>query len=330
MPASRSNHCFPLLASALLVSTFACAEPPAPLKTQAPGYFRLAVGEYEVTALYDGYNDLSPGLLQGLSRERIRALLARNAMSGERVQTNFNAFLVNTGKHLVLVDSGAGQCIGGTAGHLLENMKAAGYAPEQVDSVLLTHMHLDHVCGLVDGQGKALFANATVYAARAEADYWLDEHRRDQAPEKAREFFEVAQHSLAPYRAAHRLQTFVPPASPLPELKTEATSGHTPGSTSYRFESNGAAIVFIGDLIHNVAVQFAHPEVAIRFDTDPKQAVKARDAEFSSLAKNGAWVAAAHLPFPGIGHVTRDGKAFNWAPAVYGPYQRADKVPFIQ
>ncbi|WEW96272.1 MBL fold metallo-hydrolase [Pseudomonas nitroreducens] len=330
MPASRSNPCLTLLASTLLVSTFAWAEPPAAPKTQAPGYFRLAVGDYEVTALYDGYNDLSPGLLLGLSRERIGALLARSAMGDERVQTNFNAFLVNTGKHLVLVDSGAGQCIGGTAGHLPENMKAAGYAPEQVDSILLTHMHLDHVCGLVDGQGRALFANATVYATQAEADYWLDEKRRDQAPEKAREFFQVAQQSLAPYRATNRLRTFVPPASPLPELQTEATSGHTPGSTSYRFESGGEAIVFIGDLIHNVAVQFAHPEVAIRFDTDPKQAVKAREAEFGALAKNGAWVAAAHLPFPGIGHITRDGKAFNWAPAVYGPYQRAQEVPFIQ
>ncbi|MFR0690407.1 MBL fold metallo-hydrolase [Enterobacterales bacterium AE_CKDN230030158-1A_HGKHYDSX7] len=330
MPAIRRTCRFPLIASALLVSTFASAEPPAAPKTQAPGYFRLAVGDYEVTALYDGYNDLSPGLLQGMSAERIRALLARQAINGERVQTNFNAFLVNTGRHLVLVDSGAGQCIGGTAGHLLENMQAAGYEPAQVDSILLTHMHLDHVCGLVDGQGRALFTNATVYAAEAEADYWLDEKRRDQAPEKAREFFDIAQRSLAPYRTARRLQTFVPPASPLPELQTEATSGHTPGSTSYRFESNGQAIVFIGDLIHNVAVQFAHPEVAIRFDTDPKKAVKARNAEFGALATNGAWVAAAHLPFPGIGHITRDGKAFNWAPAVYGPYQRAEQVPFIE
>ncbi|WEJ74857.1 MBL fold metallo-hydrolase [Pseudomonas sp. PSE14] len=328
---SGSRHGLTLLASlSLLAAAHAQAQAPAAPRTQVPGYYRLAVGDYEVTALFDGFNDLSPGLLLGMSPERIQALLARQAMAGDRVQTSFNAFLVNTGQHLVLVDSGAGQCLGGTAGHLLENMKAAGYSPEQVDTVLVTHMHLDHVCGLVDGQDGALFPNATVYAARAEADYWLDAKRLEQAPKEARGFFEVAQKSLAPYQSAGRLQTFVPPASPIPELKTESTVGHTPGSTSYRFESKGQSIVFIGDLIHNVAVQFAHPEVAIRFDVDPKQAIKTRDAEFTALAKGGTWVAAAHLPFPGIGHVSREGKAFDWAPVNYGPYQRPAQVPLIQ
>jgi glyoxylase-like metal-dependent hydrolase (beta-lactamase superfamily II) len=319
-----------ILGTAVLVSTLAQAQAPAPQHAQAPGYFRLAVGDYEVTALYDGYNDLSPGLLQNMSKERIRALLARQGITGDRVQTNFNAFLVNTGDHLILVDSGAGQCIGETAGGLLANMKAAGYEAAQVDSVLLTHLHLDHVCGLVDKQGAALFPNATVYAAKAETDYWLDPRRLEQAPAAAKEYFEIPKRSLAPYVASQRLSTFTAPASPLAEVQVQASAGHTPGSTTYRFESRGQSIVFIGDMIHNVAVQFAHPEVAIRFDTDPKQAVKTREAAFVALAKSGSWVAAAHLPFPGIGHVTSEHKAFNWAPAVYGPYQRAAKVPYLQ
>lgn len=331
MSAPHSLRPLALLAGAvLLVSTLAHAQPPAPQHNQAPGYFRLAVGDYEVTALFDGYNDLSTGLLMGLSKEQIRASLARESISGERVQTNFNAFLVNTGTHLILVDSGAGQCIGGTAGHLLENIKAAGYAPEQVDSVLLTHMHLDHVCGLVDKAGTALFPNATVYAAKAEADYWLDPKKLEQAPAGAKEFFEVAVNSLKPYVQGQRLQTFVAPASPLAEVQTQSTAGHTPGSTSYRFESKGQSIVFIGDLIHNAAVQFGHPRVAIRFDVDPKQAIESRLGEFGALAKSGAWVAAAHLPFPGIGHITAEKQAFHWAPAVYGPYERAAVVPFVK
>lgn len=324
-----------LLASALLLpltglSGLASAQPRPPVEAQVPGYFRVAVGGYEVTALFDGYNDLSPRLLLNMEQSKIRALLARQAINTPNVQTTFNAFLVNTGTHTVLIDTGAGRCIGDTAGNLVANMRAAGYEPEQVDSIFLTHLHLDHVCGLVDGNGKAVFAKATVYAAKAEADYWLDEAASAKLPEKSREGFTIAQRSVAPYRAEGRFKTFVPPASPLPELHTQWVPGHTPGSTAYALSSKGQRMVFIGDMIHNAAVQFDHPEVAIRFDTDPKKAVSTRESVFALLARDGSWVAAAHLPFPGVGHITGDDKRFHWVPAAYGPYRRADNVPVLE
>ncbi|QXI09947.1 MBL fold metallo-hydrolase [Pseudomonas zeae] len=299
--------------------------------TQAPGYFRLALGDYEVTALFDGYNDLSPKLLQGMSQSQIRALLARRSIETPGVQTAFNAFLVNTGKQLILVDSGAGQCIGATAGQLVANMQAAGYRPEQVDTVLLTHLHLDHVCGLVDAQKQPLFTHATVYAAKAEADYWLDPAALAKAPAGAREFFKIAQDSTAPYVAAGRFKTFAAGQSPLPGL-VEATleAGHTPGSTTYRFTSQTQSIVFMGDLVHNLAVQFEHPEVSIGFDVNSAQAINARQAVFSAAVASKTWVTAAHLPFPGIGHITAQGKHFQWVPVEYGPYKRAAKVPLIE
>jgi glyoxylase-like metal-dependent hydrolase (beta-lactamase superfamily II) len=325
-----------MLATSALLWTLAAiapqvfAEPTPPIGTQAPGYFRLAVGDYEVTALFDGYNDLSSDLLLNIGQAKIRELLAQQAIKSPNVQTSFNAFLINTGDHLILVDTGAGRCIGGTAGNLLANMHAAGYAPEQIDTIFLTHMHLDHVCGLVGSDGKALFPKALVYASKGEADYWLDEAREAKLPEKAREGFEIAQHSLAPYRAEGRLKTFVPPASPLPEVQIQSVPGHTPGSAAYSFTSKGQRIVFIGDLIHNAAVQFSHPEVAIKFDSDPKEAVSSRESEFAKLAKDGSWVAAAHLPFPGVGHITTEGKNFHWVPAAYGPYHRPDNVPLLK
>jgi glyoxylase-like metal-dependent hydrolase (beta-lactamase superfamily II) len=299
--------------------------------TQAPGYFRLALGDYEVTALFDGYNDLSPKLLQGMSQSQIRALLARRSIETPGVQTAFNAFLVNTGKQLILVDSGAGQCIGATAGQLLANMQAAGYQPEQVDTILLTHLHLDHVCGLVDAQKQALFTHATVYTAKAEADYWLDPAALAKAPAGAREFFKIAQDSTAPYVAAGRFKTFAADQSPLPGL-VEATleAGHTPGSTTYRFTSQNQSIVFMGDLVHNLAVQFEHPQVSIGFDVNSAQAINARQAVFSAAVVSKTWVTAAHLPFPGIGHITAQGKHFQWVPVEYGPYKRAAKVPLIE
>jgi glyoxylase-like metal-dependent hydrolase (beta-lactamase superfamily II) len=304
----------------MLAMSGAMAQAPQ-VGTQAPGYFRLAVGDYEVTALFDGYNDLSPKLLQGMSQSQIRALLARRSIETPGVQTAFNAFLVNTGKQLILVDTGAGQCIGATAGQLSANMQAAGYKPEQVDTILLTHLHLDHVCGLVDAEKKPLFANATVYAAKAEADYWLDSAALAKAPAGAKEFFKIAQDSTAPYVAAGRLPGLV-------EATLEA--GHTPGSTTYRFTSQQQSIVFMGDLVHNLAVQFLHPEVSIGFDVNSQQAISSRQAVFSAAAASKTWVTAAHLPFPGIGHITAEGKHFQWVPVEYGPYKRAAKVPLIE
>ncbi|WP_263264759.1 MBL fold metallo-hydrolase [Pseudomonas sp. RIT-PI-S] len=320
----------PLGLLALAVASLAQAQPVAQVKTQVPGYFRLAVGDYEVTALFDGYNDLSPDLLQGLSKDAIRALLTRQHVDPARMRTHFNTFLVNTGSHLILVDTGAGQCIGETAGSLVGNLRAAGYEPEQVDTILLTHLHLDHVCGLVDGQGAALFNQAKVYVEQAEADYWLSSANMAKAPAAARELFEIAQRSVAPYKAAGRLQTFVPPAAPVPEVQTQLEAGHTPGSTTYRFTSAGHSIVFIGDLVHSLAVQFEHPEVGIHFDSNSPQAIATRRAVFGGLADGDAWVGAAHLPFPGLGHISRHGKVFEWVPALYGPYQPAAQVPLLK
>lgn len=312
-----------------LCSTLTFAAPPAQQKTQVPGYFRLAVGDYEVTALFDGYNDLSPKLLKGLKPEQIRAQLARHAIETPGVQTAFNAFLINTGKNLILVDTGAGQCIGETAGMLSQNIKAAGYQPEQIDTIFLTHLHLDHVCGLVDANKQPVFANATVYAAKPEADFWLDPAALARAPEQAKGYFKIAQDSTAPYVAAGRFKTFIPGQSPIAEVRTTLEAGHTPGSATYQFTSKGQSIVFIGDLVHNLAVQFDHPEVSISFDENSKNAIASRDAVFTEAAKTKVWVAAAHLPFPGTGHIESIGKRFQWVPVEYGPYQRAAHVPLV-
>ncbi|GLK88018.1 MBL fold metallo-hydrolase [Pseudomonas turukhanskensis] len=319
-----------LVLGASLAPLAAQATPPAQLKTQAPGYQRLAVGDYEVTALFDGYNDLGPTLLKGLSQKEIHALLARKNITGAGVQTAFNAFLINTGKNLVLVDTGAGHCIGATAGGLPAAIRAAGYSPEQVDTILLTHMHLDHVCGLVDDKGAAVFANAVVYAAQAEADFWLSKSNLEKAPEEAKGYFKIAQNSTAPYVTAGRLKTFGLGEAPLAGVSTVNLAGHTPGSTGYQFTSNGQSILFMGDIIHSFAVQFAHPEVSIGFDNDSSKAIAARKKLFTQVAHDNIWVAAAHLPFPAIGHIRVEGKGFAWVPVEYGPYQRAANVPLLK
>ena len=157
-----------LLAALLAVSGLAAADAPVQ-KTQVPGYYRLMVGSFEVTALYDGAIDLDEKLLKGIQSRDMQRLLARQFLKGPKVQTAVNAYLVNTGSKLVLVDAGAAKLFGPGLGNIVDNLKAAGYRPEQVDVVLVTHLHGDHVNGLVTPEGQRVFANAEVWSAKAYA-----------------------------------------------------------------------------------------------------------------------------------------------------------------
>lgn len=152
----------------LLGSSLAVADAPQQ-KTQVPGYYRLMLGQFEVTALYDGAIDLDEKLLKNIDKRDIQRLLAREFLKGPKVQTAVNAYLVNTGNKLILVDAGAAKLFGPGLGNIVDNLKAAGYTPEQVDTVLITHLHGDHINGLVTPDGQRVFANAEVWSAKAYA-----------------------------------------------------------------------------------------------------------------------------------------------------------------
>lgn len=307
------------LASATLLPTTQAIAVPAQQQTQVPGYYRMMLGNLEVTALYDGYVNLDPKLFNGISAPDMQKLLARtftDATSG--IQTAVNAFLINTGTQLVLVDAGTAQCFGPTLGAIESNLRAAGYQPEQVDKVLLTHLHPDHACGITS-QGKAVFPNATVYAAKTEGDYWLSKENALKAPQDAQPMFKLAQDAVAPYAELGKLKLYTPGEQLLPDLEIVATPGHTPGHTAYLFSSDGQKLLLWGDVVHSHSLQFAQPEVAVDFDTDSKQAIATRQKLFADAAENRLWIGGAHLPFPGLGHVRAEAKGYSWVPAEYAP-----------
>lgn len=301
-----------------LAAVLFLAAAPAPVKTQVPGYYRMALGSFEVTALYDGSLRISPKILHGGADPA--PLLARefSDTNAEGVLTAINAYLVNTGDHLVLVDAGERACGPETVGHMLENLKASGYKPEEVDAVLITHMHGDHVCGLTDN-GARVFPNATVYAAEQEAAFWLTVPKKKNPNDAFEAYKDKIRHVLAPYQAAKALKTFKPGAVLFPGVTALDTRGHTPGHESYLFESGGKSFVAIGDTIHVGAVQFSRPEVSIDYDTDQPAAVAQRKALFKTLAEKGWVFGGSHLPFPGIGHVRAEGDAFAYVPVEYAP-----------
>ena len=304
-----------VLASSFALATAAHAAAPQ-VKTSAPGFYRMMLGDFEITALSDGTVALPVDkLLTNTTPGQVGKALAASFVKAP-LETSVNAYLVNTGEKLVLVDTGAAGLFGPTLGKLLVNLKAAGYTPEQVDAVVITHMHADHVGGLMAGD-KLAFPNATVHADKHDADYWLSQANLDKAPAGAKDFFKGAMASLNPYVKAGKFKPFDGDTELVPGLRAQAARGHTPGHAVFVAESKGQKLVFWGDLMHVAAVQFAQPSVTIQFDTDSKAAAAQRKKAYADAAKSGYWVAASHLSFPGIGHLRSEGGAYRFVPANY-------------
>ena len=286
------------------------------MRTQAPGFYRVLLGDVEITAVSDG-TVATPldTLLTNTSAAHVKDVLAFHHL-GTQVETSINAFLVNTGKQLVLIDTGAGASFGAHGGHLTDSIRAAGYRPEDVDVVLLTHIHGDHSNGLTIA-GRAVFPNAEVVVAKGDADAWLNPANRAKVRPESVHVIDEALAAFAPYRKAGRVRTFDGPGEVVPGIRAVPIPGHTPGHTMYELTAGGKTVRFIGDTVHAKDVQMAEPQITIRFDEDAAAARRQREALFADTAARGTIVAAPHTPFPGLGYIERNGSGYLWAPLTY-------------
>ena len=303
------------LATIVLLTSAAQAAAPM-VKTSAPGYYRMMLGDFEVTALSDGTVNLPvKDLLTNTTPAAVEKALAKSHLKNP-LETSVNGYLINTGAKLVLVDTGAAGLFGPTLGNLVANLKASGYQPEQVDEIYITHMHADHVGGLMAGDKRA-FPNAVVRADKRDADFWLSQANMDKAAIDDKGFFQGAMASINPYVKADKFKVFDGNTELVAGIKAVASPGHTPGHSIYAVESKGQKLMLWGDLMHVASVQFENPGVTIKFDTDSKAAAVQRKKAYADAAKLGYLVGSAHLSFPGIGYLRAEGKGYAWIPVNY-------------
>jgi glyoxylase-like metal-dependent hydrolase (beta-lactamase superfamily II) len=318
-----NNSCMVAMFAIHVVSAHAAA-PMA--KNQAPGFYRMMLGDFEVTALNDCVVPYTISTLPGATPQQIKNGLSEMRLTSP-VGMSYNAFLINTGKKLLLIDTGTGGKLDDDpgfhgCGRLPTNLLASGYEPGQIDEIYISHVGPDHVGGLTLGAERA-YPNAIVRAAKSEVDIYVDPEKTAAAlanaedKAQAKQWFEFQSGLFSPYIKAGKFQTFEGDVTLSPGIRALATPGHTPGHTSYVVESEGQTLIVLGDLVHWASVQFRYPSAYTSFDADPKAATAQRLRVLKMAADKGDWVAGAHLAFPGIGHIRAGEGRYFWIPANY-------------
>ncbi|TYO67940.1 MBL fold metallo-hydrolase [Bradyrhizobium hipponense] len=287
------------------------ATPDTTTAAPLPAAHRFALGDFTITALSDGFLNLGLDLFPAADPAAAEALLTR-AFLPKTIATSVNAYLVTRGSRRILIDTGTASAMGPTLGHLPEALVAAGVKREEIDTVIVTHLHPDHANGLIGAGGEAAFPAAEIVVANVEFAFWHDDGILSQAPDPMRPFFEMARKSLGPYRG--KIRQMGGEVEIAPGIAAVPAPGHTPGHLALRIGSGDANMLLFTDVIHSSTLQFAHPEWAIAFDVDQAAAVATRKKVLDMVSADRLLVAGMHLPFPGVGHVTREGNAYSYIP----------------
>ena len=284
------------------------------LNTQAPTFYRFKLGNAEATIVSDGPLPLGDpsGAFLGLSKDEIKRQLNDNFLPLENAVLEQNSLIVNTGSHLVLFDTGMGTArdFGPTTGKLLNSMKQAGIDPKDIDAVVMSHAHIDHIGANVGDDGKSNFPNAQFYLMQSDFDFWTDE-KLAGGPLKA--FLAQAKKNLLPVR--DRIVFIKDGQEILPGITAIAAHGHTVGHTVYMISSGGKSMCYIGDLTHHPVLLMEKPLTEFAYDTDPKQSAQTRVRLLNMFAANRTPIVAYHFAWPGFGHVAKQGDGFRYFPA---------------
>ncbi len=281
---------------------------------QAPGFFRLKVGEYLVTMVSDGQLGLpATALAANVPEPTLRSYLRSLRLGADIQRAHLNLSLIDTGDRVILVDAGAGPDFQDTAGRIETALSAAGYAATDIGLVAITHGHPDHVWGILDETGEApRFAHAEYAINAVEWQFWTDETLESRLPEARRAMARGARKSLT--AVSGRTRRAKPGDQLAPGVSLYDLPGHTPGHCGVMVESAGQRLLIAGDALTHAYISFEQPDWHFGFDMDGEQAAATRKSLLELTASEDMRIALYHAPFPGVGRVARMGTAFRFVP----------------
>jgi glyoxylase-like metal-dependent hydrolase (beta-lactamase superfamily II) len=311
------------VAGALGIPRSANAQASRPATTSPnAGTYRFSVGNLQLTILSDGYANFpatQPSWAPEASAEDLKRALEDAFLPTDQLTLSFNPLLIDNGKDLLLCDTGCGRLFEASTGHLLQQLQLAGYQPDQITAIFLSHAHIDHLGGLLTDEGKSVFGSAEHFVHEQEWSFWtqkspdLSKLRMDDKTKS--DFVQLAQKTFGTLDKSFK--RVAPGTKLIDGVVMQAAPGHTPGHTALRIQSDKQELVHIFDLAHHPVIMFRNPAWTVAFDTDPAMAVATRKKMFNEFVENRTRILGYHLPFPGIGHIAKDGDGFRWVPEAW-------------
>ncbi|HEY6383062.1 MAG TPA: MBL fold metallo-hydrolase [Pseudolabrys sp.] len=317
-PVSRRSF---LTSSAFPAAAFAMpAQAKAPFAgTQGPGVYHLKLGDFQLTALFDGvwYLPIDDKFVRNAGAAEVNQALAAAFLPPNVLPISFTALLVNTGSKLVLIDTGTAGQVADTAGSMLENLRTAGIDPRAVDTILISHFHPDHIDGIKTKDGAKVFPNAEILVPEPEWDFWMNDANMAPAEGAVKRYFLNAHRIFRDI--ASEVRRFKPGAEVAPGIVSIPAFGHTPGHTAFAIHSGNQSMLSMSDTVRNPYLFARHPDWQPTFDMDGPQAVATRRQMLDHVVADRMLVQAYHFPFPACGHMAKTATGYDLVPVEWQP-----------
>jgi glyoxylase-like metal-dependent hydrolase (beta-lactamase superfamily II) len=285
---------------------------------QAPGFYRYKVGDIEVTAINDGFAQRPlEGFVRNAELSQVQQAMQEAFLPSNALPIAFTTLVLNQGGRLTLIDTGNGDMGAPTSGRWMANFRAAGFDPAQVNTVVISHFHGDHINGVRLKDGTAVFPNAEVMVPAAEWAFWMDDAKMNQAPEGMKGAFQGVRRVFGPI--ANNVKRYEMDKEVVPGLTAVAAPGHTPGHTAYMLSSGNGKLMIMSDTTNHPALFVRNPDWSAVFDMDADQARATRRRMLDMAASERAQVAFYHAPFPATGYIAKDGNGFRFVPVQWSP-----------
>jgi len=310
-----------LIAGASLAAAGAVA-PPAeaaapPAGKQVPSVYRYRVGDFEITALYDGvwYRPIDEKFVRHADYAEVRREMSDAFMPEEKLATPFTTVLVNTGRKLILLDTGTGGQIASTAGAFSDNLKAAGIDPKTIDQIVISHFHPDHINGIKTKDNALIFPNAEIMVPEAEWAFWADDANMRAAPDGLKIVFHNVRRIFTDI--ARDVTRYRPGKEVTSGIETVDAAGHTPGHTVFALQSGNDSLMVLSDTTQHPALFARHPEWQPQFDIDGPLAVATRKKLLDRVSADRTLVTGYHFPFPACGHIVKTASGYEHVPLLW-------------